>query len=165
MNMAKEKDIDFIYGNVAVQRNNYDYIDSHQDIRKIQRIKKNRERALRMNLPYVLLLSIASICTLMICVSYLKIQSEVTARVRNISVLEEELESLKNANDATETNINVSVDLDHVYKVATEELGMVYARKSQVILMIKRNTVMSASLKIFLTNKKGEIAKRYQHSV
>ena len=52
----------------------------------------------------------------MICVSYLKIQSEVTARVRNISTLEEELESLKNANDATETNINVSVDLDHVYK-------------------------------------------------
>lgn len=137
MNMAKEKDVDFIYGNVAVQRNNYDYIDSHQDIRKIQRIQKNRERALRMNLPYVLLLSIASICTLMICVSYLKIQSEVTARVRNISTLEEELESLKNANDATETNINVSVDLDHVYKVATEELGMVYARKSQVILYDK----------------------------
>ena len=73
----------------------------------------------------------------MICVSYLKIQSEVTARVRNISTLEEELESLKNANDATETNINVSVDLDHVYKVATEELGMVYARKSQVILYDK----------------------------
>lgn len=40
---------------------------------------------------------------------------------------------LKTENDALQTNINTSVDLDHVYKVATEELGMVYANKNQIL--------------------------------
>ena len=29
------------------------------------------------------------------------------------------------------------MDLDHVYKVATEELGMVYANKNQILLYDK----------------------------
>ena len=35
-------------------------------------------------------------------------------------------------NDALETRINTSIDLDNIYKIATEELGMVYANKDQV---------------------------------
>ena len=31
-----------------------------------------------------------------------------------------------------ETRINTSIDLDNIYKIATEELGMVYANKDQV---------------------------------
>ena len=31
-----------------------------------------------------------------------------------------------------ETRINTSIDLDNIYKIATEELGMVYANKGQV---------------------------------
>ena len=36
-----------------------------------------------------------------------------------------------------ETRINTSLDLDYVYRVATEELGMVYPNKNQVILYNK----------------------------
>ena len=43
----------------------------------------------------------------------------------------------KGDNDALLTRINTSVDLDYVYKVATEELGMVYANKDQVRLYNK----------------------------
>ena len=46
-------------------------------------------------------------------------------------------EKLKGDNDALLTRINTSVDLDYVYKVATEELGMVYANKDQVRLYNK----------------------------
>ncbi len=100
-------------------------------------VRRNQERALQMNIPYVLLLMAAAICTLYLCVSYLQLQSSITARLRNIETLESTVEQLKSDNDALETRINTSVDLDYVYKVATEELGMVYANKDQVRLYNK----------------------------
>ncbi len=36
-----------------------------------------------------------------------------------------------------QVRINASIDLDHIYKVATEELGMVYANPEQVLLYDK----------------------------
>lgn len=97
------------------------------------RVRRNREKALQMDLPYVIMLTIAAVCTLCLCVNYLHLQSSITARIHNIERLESELETLKTENDALQTNINTSVDLDHVYKVATEELGMVYANKNQIL--------------------------------
>ena len=101
----------------------------HQQKRNVSHtvtVRRNQEKALQMNLFSVLLLTVAVICTLYICVSYLKLQSSVTA-----------IEKLKGDNDALLTRINTSVDLDYVYKVATEELGMVYANKDQVRLYNK----------------------------
>ena len=58
-------------------------------------------------------------------------------RIHHIEELEREIEQLRSNNDALQTRINTQIDLDHVYKVATEELGMVYANKDQVILYDK----------------------------
>jgi len=96
--------------------------------------RRNQEKALPMDLPFVIMLTIAAICTLYLCVNYLQLQSNVAARLNNIEALEKSIETLKADNDALETRINTSVDLDYVYKVATEELGMVYANKKQVRL-------------------------------
>ena len=60
-----------------------------------------------------------------------------TTSIHNIITIEKELEFLKSENDALETRINTSLDLDYVYRVATEELGMVYPNKNQVILYNK----------------------------
>lgn len=100
-------------------------------------VRRNQEKALQMDLPFVFMLTIAIICTLYLCVNYLQIQSSITSRINHIEKMEKELEFLKSENDALETNINTSLDLDYVYKVATEELGMVYANKNQVILYNK----------------------------
>ena len=100
-------------------------------------VRRNQEKALQMNLPFVIMLTIASVCTLYLCVSYLQVQSSITSRIRNIASLESEIETLKSENDALETSINTYVDLDHVYEVATKDLGMVYANKDQVILYNK----------------------------
>ena len=99
--------------------------------------RRNQEKALPMDLPYVIMLTIAAICTLYLCISYLQLQSTIAARMDHIESLEKQIENLKADNDALETRINTSVDLDYVYKVATEELGMVYANKNQVRLYNK----------------------------
>ena len=101
------------------------------------RVRRNQEKALQVNLPYVLMFTVALICTLYLCINYLQVQSTMTTRIHNIETIEKELEFLKSENDALETRINTSLDLDYVYRVATEELGMVYPNKNQVILYNK----------------------------
>jgi cell division protein FtsL len=86
-----------------------------------------------MDLPYVLMLTAAVVCTLFICIKYLHIQSSITTNIHGIEVQEAKLEKLRTENNALEMSIKTSVDLDHVYKVATEELGMVYANKDQIL--------------------------------
>lgn len=100
-------------------------------------VRRNQEKALHMNLPYVIALTIAAACVLSLCVNYLHVQASITSRIHNIEVLEQELEHLKAENDALETSINTNIDLDHIYQVATEELGMVYANRNQVLLYDK----------------------------
>lgn len=102
-----------------------------------RRVRRNQEKALQMDLPYVLMLTVAAVFALYICVSYLHVQSSITGRIHHIEVLEQQLEGLKSENDALQTRINTDIDLDHIYQVATEELGMVYANKDQVILYDK----------------------------
>ena len=101
------------------------------------RIRRNQERAMYMDLPYVIMLTLASICTLYLCVNYLHLQSAITARMHNIEAMEEKLEKMRTENDALETSINTSIDLNEIYEIATKELGMVYAKKDQVLLYDK----------------------------
>ena len=93
--------------------------DIGKNVKKHHRIRRNQERAMYMDLPYVIMLTLASICTLYLCVNYLHIQSASTE------------------NDALETSINTSIDLNEIYEIATKELGMVYAKKDQVLLYDK----------------------------
>ena len=85
----------------------------------------------------VLALTIAALITLVLCMNYLHKQASITTRINHIEDLELKLENLKSENDALQTRIDTYVDLDHVYKVATEELGMVYANKDQILLYDK----------------------------
>ena len=108
-----------------------------EKVRVSHAVRRNQEKALQMDLPFVIMLTIAAICTLYLCVNYLHVQSSITARINHIEDLESEIEVMKSENDALETSINTYVDLDHVYEVATKDLGMVYANKDQVILYNK----------------------------
>ena len=100
-------------------------------------VRRNRAKALYMDAPYVIALTIAAVCTPFLCINYIQLQSSITAKVKSIASVEQEIQNLKAENDALETRIKTSVDLDYVYKVATEELGMVYANKDQVRLYNK----------------------------
>ena len=74
------------------------------------------------------------------CVRYLQIQSRVTASMENINKLESTLNDLKAENDAEYNRVMSSVDLETVRKIATEELGMVYADENQVVLYDSKDT-------------------------
>lgn len=109
----------------------------HERPRVSRTVRRNQEKALHMDLPYVVGLTIAAGCVLSICVNYLHVQSSISYRIAHIESLEKELEQLKAENDALQTAINTNIDLDHVYEVATKELGMVYANRDQVLLYDK----------------------------
>lgn len=132
----------YVYGNAApaVHRvqTKQDWQQSAARRRAVSNtVRRNQEKALYMDLPYVMMLTIAAVCVLFICVNYLHVQSSISTRIHHIEALEQSLETLKAENDALETRINTDIDLDHIYQVATEELGMVYANRNQVLLYDK----------------------------
>lgn len=102
--------------------------------RSSAQVRRNREKALALDLPYVILLTAASLCTLCLCVNYLHLQSSITGRMQRIEQKEAELEQLRSENDALEASINGSIDLNEIYRIATQELGMVYAGRDQVLM-------------------------------
>lgn len=95
--------------------------------------RKNREKALHMNFPYVLFLASALIIMGVVLASYLQIQSDITRTVKHISELESELNDLKLSNDEEYSRITSSVDLEEIRRIAIGELGMRYAQEGQII--------------------------------
>ena len=80
----------------------------------------------------VLVLTVAAVFTLIMCVQYVQLQSEITYRLKNINQLETELNELVLQNNETDNRINSFIDLDYIYRVSTQELGMRYANKNQI---------------------------------
>ena len=123
----------YIYGNTVREEEYYEIPQERYTREKRQEVKRRREDALSLDLPYLIMLVLACVATLFICYNYLKVQSSITTTLKNIETQESVLAELKSENDALETRINTSINLDYVYSVATNKLGMVYANKNQVI--------------------------------
>lgn len=100
--------------------------------------KRNREKALRMNMPYVVFLAAASIATVFVCVNFLQLQSQGINYRNQIATLESRLSSMKLANDNAYENAISSVNMEEVKDIAVNELGMVYANEGQVITYSSR---------------------------
>ena len=90
--------------------------EMQQPVRKENRaVRKNRDRALYMNLPYVLFLSMALLVTGVMLIGYLQAQSNLTVSVKRVATLESQLNEVK--------------------RIAVEELGMTYAKEGQVVIV------------------------------
>ena len=94
--------------------------------------RKNREKALQMNMNYVLFLTVAAVVTVFVCINYLKLQAENTAYQKTVTAKGVRLSEMKLENDSEYNRIISSVDLEHVKDVAMNELGMVYASEKQI---------------------------------
>mgnify|MGYP004487551541 FL=1 len=96
--------------------------------------RRNREKALRMNVPYVSFLTAVSVATVFVCVNFLQLQSEGISYRNKIASLESQLTELKLANDNAYEDAVSSVDMEEVKRIAVNELGMTYADEGQIIL-------------------------------
>lgn len=128
----------YLYGNTVRKFDTLPKRQEKEDLQKNYELRnharKNREKALQMNFGYVLFLAIATVITLVVCIGYLRLQSDITNKISNIASLESEFSDLKSQNDEEYSRVMTSVDLEYIKKVAIEELGMVYAGEDQVVL-------------------------------
>ncbi len=102
-------------------------------------VRRNRDRAKNMNPGYVLFLGAALVATGIILVYYIGLQSDITNSVKNISILESQLNDLKVANEEEYSRISSSVDLEEIRRIAIQELGMQYAQEGQIISFTSEN--------------------------
>ncbi|MBR2276079.1 MAG: cell division protein FtsL [Lachnospiraceae bacterium] len=95
--------------------------------------RRNRDRAARMNPAWVMFLTLAMLATGVALILYLRLQSDITNRVKSISVLEAQYNELTAETDDTETRIKGAVDLEKIKQKAMTDLGMHYANEGQIV--------------------------------
>lgn len=123
----------YVQGNTARRLQAVPEIQT-QPIKKVSnRTRKNRERALHMNVGSVLFMAVAMVVAGLILTWYLTLQSDITGSIKHIAALESELNSLKLANDENYSRITSDINLEEVKRVAIQELGMRYAEEGQII--------------------------------
>lgn len=114
--------------------------EQEEELRRRQRAaRRNCERELRMSRSYVAFLTMAVFVFGIFTGTYVKIQSDVTARMKAISSLESQIADLRAENDEAYKRINTTVDLEHIKDVAINELGMFYAAEEQIIYYTVEN--------------------------
>jgi hypothetical protein len=97
------------------------------------RTRRNRERALHMNIVSLLFMVVAMAAAGFILTWYLTLQSDITNSIKNISKLESRLNELKLENDENYSRITSAVNLEEIRRVAIQELGMRYAQEGQIV--------------------------------
>ena len=95
--------------------------------------RRNRARALQMNLGYVTFLTVAAVITVFMCVNFLQLQANGTRLQKEVTALAAQLDAAVLENDSDYNRIMTGVDMEHVKDVAMNELGMVQAKKSQIV--------------------------------
>lgn len=144
--MAAERNRQTAYRSNTYHRTNSAYVQGNtvrklspvpvrpQPVRKVSHAtRKNRDRALYMNISYVMVLLSAMIAAGVILTSYLTLQSDITNSIKHISSLESELNDMRLKNDEDYSRINSNVNLEEVRRIAIQELGMQYAAEGQII--------------------------------
>lgn len=121
-----------IQSNLALQEQPH-----RQEERIVRRAPQQRVKIVKRENSFgfgaMLLLTMAAIMTGVVCISYLSAQSEIKTTKKEISALAVEIEDMKNNNTLAREQIEDSVSLRKVYRVATKELGMIHPEKNQVI--------------------------------
>lgn len=79
------------------------------------------------------LLVAAMAITLYLCYNYLQVQGNIVQLERDVTVLEQQLDTILAENAAMEDGLNVETDWESVYRTAVTELGMVYPNNNEVI--------------------------------
>lgn len=96
-------------------------------------VRRNREKAVHMNIGYVLFLAAGLCAASVILISYIRLRAENTAILETIAKKESTLNSMRMENDEEYSRIISSVDLEYIKDVAINQLGMRYAEEGQIV--------------------------------
>ncbi len=101
-----------------------------------ERTERQRQVSQKVHRQKVLLAATAALAAIVLlvalCVVMLNISGENSGLKKEISALESSVSELKNQNDSKEYDLNCSVDLNYIVKVATEEMGMERSSSGQI---------------------------------
>lgn len=126
---------EYVYGNtvrkVDIDTRQRVYQDGKRVYASVEELK-NRDRALQMNMIYVTFFAVVSVFFLIMGVTYLGIQNEITNTRDEITQLQTNINTLSAKNEAIDYSIDGYVSAEHILKVAKKELGMVEAGSDQV---------------------------------
>lgn len=121
----------YVEGNTVRQEDYYDLRQTHDRVSYRQR--RNRDKAAYMTLPYVLILTATCILVLFMAVNYISVRSSVSVSQKNIKALETKLNTLRVANEDLAQKVDAGMDLQEIYRVATQEMGMVFPETDQLV--------------------------------
>ena len=109
--------------------------ENDQGLRKqpVREVRRTPRVNTSIDMFSLLVLMVAMVATLFTSIGYLKVQSNITQMNKQISESEIKLLKIQNQNSAALSKINTSLDLNYIYQVATNDLGMVYPDDNQVI--------------------------------
>ncbi len=93
--------------------------------------KRNRQKALSMNLGYVVFLTAATVVCFAVCIMFIHVQADITARMADIASLETQISEVKADNTAAEKRLETTMNLDQV-KAAAAEMGLAYPSGEQI---------------------------------
>lgn len=100
---------------------------------KSYQLSDKAERALAFNLRYTVFVVSSVLIMVVACVLMLYMETRINAQQNNINNLETQLEAIQADNAAYKVSLDNMYTLDQVYDVAVNELGMVYAKKGQIV--------------------------------
>lgn len=90
-------------------------------------------KAVPMNKGYIAVATLAFVIVCGVLMGYIRLQSDITNHITNISRLESQLYEKRLANDEAYTKVISSIDLEEIKRIAVNELGMKYAKEGQVV--------------------------------
>ncbi|MGN0204131.1 MAG: hypothetical protein ACI4BB_06290 [Coprococcus sp.] len=138
----RESERYYIDGNTARRLN----IQSEPQRKKNQQVRqqepeiRHEKRVSAFDLKYTLFLIVSVGITLGTCFMYMRSNSELTRTERSVAALQSQLQDIQEQNNSLKESLNVTIDLEEVYQIATKRLGMVYASEEQVIYYNSSNS-------------------------
>ena len=94
---------------------------------------EERPVRVRVNVPYVLVLLAVTLLFGYLCFSYLKVNASINASMKHIANMEQQLAEARAENTVRENRLNAQMDLEEVFRIAVEDLGMVYPDENEVV--------------------------------
>ncbi len=96
------------------------------------RALRNRARARSMSAGFVVFLTAVCVMSLVLCIHYLQLRSQLTNQSETIASMETTLSKLQADNDAYEKQVQSIIDLDDVRETALNKLDMHAASEDQI---------------------------------